>query len=269
MEYQNFDVEIAEGAARVALIGPGAPDMGLLCDEIVDLFLRLQEDGAVRVILFVDGDHAFDFHHSLDVLAESPGSSGGMKVLAVDEEIGRRIVTLIKDLHKPVISATRGEIRHNGLGFYLAADMRLAGENATFTAPDLSSGIVPGWGLAHTLPRLMGPGRALEFLWNGRTLDAGEAYSTGLVDRIIPEDRWEEELDSLIERLRGLPQPAVHLTKLGAQQADSLDLTSMLSYEWESQQQCWASLETAEGLNAWLEGSKLRLDAELSQDDDE
>ncbi len=268
MDYQNFDVEIAEGAARVTLIGPGAPDMGLLCDEMVNLFLRLQEDNAVRVILFVDGDHSFDYHHSLDALAEAPGSSGGMEVLAVEQEIGRRIVTLIKELHKPVISATRGEIRHNGLGFYLAADVRLAGENATFTAPELSTGIVPGWGLAHTLPRLMGPGRALEFLWSRRTLTAAEAYSAGLIDRIVADDRWEEELDSLVERMRSLPQPAVHLTKLGAQQADSLDFTSMLSFEWESQQQCWNALETAEGLTAWLEGRTPRLDAELSQEDD-
>lgn len=268
MDYQNFDVEIADGAARVGLIGPGAPEMGLFCDELTDLFLRLQEDRAVRVILFVDGDHSFDFHHSLDALAEAPGSDGGMEVLAADEEVGRRIVTLIQEMHKPVIAATRGEIRHNGLGFYLAADVRLAGRGATFTAPDLSSGIVPGWGLAHTLPRLMGPGRALEFLWCRRTLAAEEAYAVGLVDRIVPEDRWEEEIDALIERLRGLPQPAVQLTKLGAQQADVLDLTSMLSFEWESQQQCWKSLETAEGLHAWAEGRAPRLAVEPEPDDE-
>ena len=268
MEYQNFDVEIAEGAARISLIGPGAPDMGHLCDEMVDLFLRLQEDNAVRVVLFCDGDHSFDFHHSLDALADTPGSSDGLKILATDEEIGRRIVTLIQDLHKPVVAATRGEIRHNGLGFYLAADIRLASEKATFTAPEISSGLIPGWGWSHTLPLQLGPGRALEFLWSGRTLGADEALRIGLIDRIIPEDRWEEDLDQFIERLRCLPQPAVHLTKLGVQQAASLDLTSMLSFEWESQQQCWASLETGEGLTAWLEGRAPRLDAALTEEDD-
>ena len=268
MNYNNFDVEIAEGAARVSLIGPGAPDMGLLCDEMVDLFLRLQEDNAVRVIVFCDGDHSFDFHHNLDALSESPGSTGGLEILASEEEISRRIVTLMQETHKPVIAATRGDIRHNGLGFFLAADIRLASENATFTAPEFSSGMVPGWGLSHTLPNQLGPGRALEFLWSGRTLGADEAFRIGLVDRVIPEDRWEEELDQFMERLRGLPQPAVHLTKLGAQQAASLDLTAMLSFEWESQQQCWTSVETTEGLTAWQEGRPPRLDAALSEEDD-
>ena len=242
--------------------------MGHFCDEMVDLFLRLQEDNAVRVVLFCDGDHSFDFHHNLDTLAEAPGSGEGLRILAADEEIGRRIVTLIQDLHKPVIAATRGDIRHNGLGFYLAADIRLASEKATFTAPELSSGLIPGWGLTHILPHQLGPGRTLEFLWSRRTLDADEALRTGLVDRVIPEDRWEEELDQFIERLRCLPQPAVHLTKLGVQQAASLDLTSMLSFEWESQQQCWASRETTEGLTAWQEGRPPRLDAALTEEDD-
>ena len=268
MEYQNFDVEIAEGSARISLIGSGAPDMGHLCDEMVDLFLRLQEDNAVRAILFIDGDHSFDFHHSLDALSLAPGSNDGFKLLAADEEIGRRIVTLIQEIHKPVVAATRGGIRHSGLGFFMAADVRLASENATFTAPEISSGLIPGWGLSHTLPRQMGPGRALEFLWSRRTLGADEAHRVGLVDRVIAEDRWEEELDTLMERLRSLPQPAVHLTKMGAQQADSMDFTSMLSFEWESQQQCWTSLETAEGLTAWQENRSPRLDAPLKQEDD-
>lgn len=268
MQYQNFDVEIAEGGARISLIGSGAPDMGVLCDEMIDLFLRLQEDNAVRALLFIDGDHCFDFHHSLDALSEAPGSSDGFRILAADEEIGRRIVTLIQELHKPVVAATRGGIRHNGLGFFMAADIRLASDHATFTAPDVSSGLLPGWGLSHTLPRQLGPGRALEFLWSGRTLGADEAHRIGLVDRVIAEDRWEEELDQLMERLRSLPQPAVQLTKLGSQQADSMDLTSMLSYEWESQQQCWAALETVEGLTAWQENRAPRLDAPLSQEDE-
>ncbi|MBU8871966.1 MAG: enoyl-CoA hydratase/isomerase family protein [Gemmatimonadales bacterium] len=268
MEYQNFDVEISEGSARIGLIGSGAPDMGLLCDEMINLFLRLQEDNAVRVILFSDGDHSFDFHHSLDALAESPGSTGGLEILAADDEIGRRIVTLIQEMHKPVIAATRGDIQNNGLGFYLAADIRLASEKATFTAPDVSTGLAPGWGLSHTLPHQLGPGRALDFLWSKRTLTADEAHRIGLVDRVIAEDRWEEELDQFMDRLRCLPQPMVHLTKLGTQQAATLDMTSMLSFEWESQQQCWASLETVEGLNAWQEGRAPRLDAALTEEDD-
>ncbi len=268
MQYDNFDVEIADGCATVRLTGPGAPDLGALCDEFTDLMLRLQEDRAARVILLTDGDHAFDLHRDLDGLAEARRGGGGFEHLAAGDEIARRIVTLVGECPKPVVAATRGEIRNLGLGFYAAADIRLAGESATFTAPDMAGGLVAGWGLTLTLPRLMGPGRALDFLWSHRTVAAAEAAALGLVDRVIPEDQWEQELLALTGRLSQIPQPAVHLTKLAVQQAPSLDMTSMLAMEWETQQQCWDSDETSEGLRALQEGRTPRLEASTGPDED-
>ncbi len=268
MEYQNFDVEIAEGCARVNLAGPGAPDMAHLCDEFTDLMLRLEKDTAVRVILLIDGDHAFDLHHNMDSLADQFQSEGGFEALAADEEIGRRIVTLMAECPKPVVAATRGDIRHAGFGFYLAADIKLATPEASFTAPDIMGGLMPGWGLSHTLPRLVGPGRALELLWSRRSVLAAEAYTLGLIDRLIDGEVWEEEIERLIERLRSLPQPVVKLTKLGVQQAAQLDATTMLSFDWEGQQQCWSSLETGEGLRARQEGHIPRFDTPLSDEED-
>ncbi len=268
MQYLNFAVEIAEGCARISLIGPGSPDMGNLCDEFTDLMLQLQEDGAVRMILIVDGDHAFDFHHNLDILAENHGKTEGFELLSADEEVSRRIVTLIAETTKPVVAATRGDIRNMGFGFFLAADIRLATSEATFTSPDLAGGLLPGWGLTHTLPRLIGSSRTLEFLWSGRSMNAAEATRLGLVDRLLEPERWDEELDELVARLRSLPQPMVQLSKLGVQQAANLDATSMLSFDWEGQQQCWNSFETAEGLKAFAEGRTPRFDSPTTDQED-
>jgi enoyl-CoA hydratase/carnithine racemase len=273
MQYDNFDCEIADGSATVRLIGPGAPDLGTMCDEFVDLLLRLQEDRAARVILLTDGDHAFDLHRDLEALAGARGQGGshggGFELLAAGDEIARKMVTLLAECPKPVVAATRGEIRNLGLGLYLAADIRVASETATFTAPDMSCGLVAGWGLHLTLPRLLGPGRTLEFLWSGRTLTAPEALQLGLVDRLLPDDQWEQELFTLTRQLSQIPQPAVHLTKLAVQQAPALDLTSMLALEWESQQQCWESDETSEGLRAWREGRAPSLEAATGPDGDD
>jgi enoyl-CoA hydratase/carnithine racemase len=268
MEYQNFDVEIAEGTARIHLIGPGAPALGTLCDEFTDLMLRLEEDGAVRVILLIDGDHSFDLHHNMDLLADQFQQDQGFETLAADEEIGRRIVTLVTECTKPVIAATRGDIRHAGFGLYLTADIKLATSEASFTAPDLAGGLMPGWGLSHTLPRLIGPGRALDLLWSHRTISATEAHNLGLVDRLIEGEVWEEEIEKLTGRLRALPQPVLKLTKLGVQQSAQLDSTTMLSFDWESQQQCWASLETGESLRARQEGRTPRFDIPLTDEED-
>jgi len=269
MNYQNFDCEIAEGCANVCLAGSGAPHLADFHDELVDLMLRLQEDRAVRVIVFTDGDHAFDLHHHLDAAAEAYLDGGNMKVLARTEEISRGIVTLFNESIKPIVAATRGDVRDFGLGFFMAADFKLGSSQAAFTAPDLSTGLMAGWGLTHTLPQLMGQSRALTFLCSDRTVGAEEAYQTGLIDRLIEDAVWEQELDAFAQRLARLPQPAAHLTKLAVQQAAQMDLTTMLSVEWESQQQCWESLETQEGLAAWREERAPNLFVATDQEPDE
>ena len=71
--------------------------------------------------------------------------------------------------------------------------------------------MLPGWGLVHTLPRLMGPGRALDFMWTGRTLGAAEAARTGLVDRLLGDDSFEDELDAYINQVVHLISPLVLL----------------------------------------------------------
>ena len=224
--------------------------------------------GLEEKVLITDGDHSFELHHHLDGLADAHADGGGFDTLAADDEICGRIITVIRECSKPVVAATRGDIRDAGLGFYLAADVRLAARSASFTAPSMQTGLIPGWGLLHTLPGLMGQGRALEFLWSGRTVSATEAYQLGLVDRLLDDEVFEDELDAIAARLRTLPQPAVHLTKLGVQQAQQLDMTSMLAYEWETQQQCWSSRETAEGMAAWRDGRDPVLDAPTQPEED-
>ncbi len=259
MEYQNFDCEIAEDCAVIGMIGPGAPPLADFLDEFTDLMLRLQEDRAVRVILFTDGDHSFELHHNLDEAAEAHHVGAGLELVAIAEKVSRNIVTLLADSAKPVIAATRGDVRDFGLGFFMAADIRLASSAAVFTCQDMSGGLMPGWNLTHTLPRMIGPGRTLDFLWSHRTIAAQEAWQIGLVDRLIDDSLWEQELSAFTQRLAKLPQPGVQLSKMAVQQAADLDQTTMFSLEWEAQQQCWASLETAEGMAARREGRENEL----------
>ena len=269
MQYDHFDCDIRDGIAHIRFIGPAAPSSAAACDEFLDLLLRLQDDNAVRVLLVTDGDNAFDLAPNLDTFAELRRGEGDFGPVAADLDQARKVVTMIQELIKPVVTATRGDVRGAGLGLFLASDVRLAGRSASFTAPDMAAGLMPDWGLTFTLPRLLGPGRFLEFLWSGRTLDAEEAARVGLVDRVLTDEAWEDDLTRLLERVAQLPQPMVRLTKLAAQQNGQLDLTAMLSYEFESQLQCWESLETAEGLNAWQENRRPVFQAPLGDPDEE
>ena len=196
MQYEYFDCDIRDGIAHIRLIGPDAPPPAAICDEFLDLLLRLQDDNAVRVLLVTDGDNSFDLATNLDGFAEARRSDDGFGPVAADLDQAGKVVTMIQELVKPVVTATRGDARGAGFGLFLTADVRIAGRTASFTAPDMAAGLLPEWGLTYTLPRLVGPGRALELLWSGRTLDADEAARLGLVDRVVPDERWEDELDT-------------------------------------------------------------------------
>ncbi len=269
MQYEHFDCEVRDGVAYLHLIGPSQPALGPLCDEYIDLMLRLQEDQAARVILMTDGDHAFELRRNIDGIAQARSGGRGFEAVSAQMDAARRVITLIEELEKPVVTATRGAIRSAGLGLFLASDVRIASSTATFTPPDLSCGLLPDWGLTAVLPQLIGPGRALDLLWSGRTLGAAEAGAIGLVDRIFEDSVWESELGEYMARLSQLPQPAFRLTKLAVQQAPQFDLTAMLSYEYEAQQQCWDSQETSEGLLARQEGRLPLLHAPLAEEEED
>ena len=269
MKYENLEYEIRDGAALLTLITPDVLSLGDLCDELLDLLLRLQDDPQVRAILLSDGLRPFDLSPDLENLADLKCADKDFSAIAPRLDTIGKTVTALQDYGKPVVAAAAGCVREAGFGLFLAADCRIAATTATLQAPDVARGLLPEWGLMHTLPRLVGPGRALELLWSGRTLDAAEAARIGLVDRVVPAERFEEELDLLMARLVTLPQPVVRLLKLGAQQAAQFDLTAMLSFEYEGQQQCWAAHETTEGMAAFLENRSPAFRAPASDSDDD
>ncbi len=255
MNYEYFDCDIDAGQATLSLLGPDTPPLRDFGDELVDALLRLQEDRAVRVIRLNDAGSAFDATMDLRSVAEERVRGGGMETVAAGLDTVRRVVTLMQEMGKPIVATVSGDVRDAGFGLVMAADVRLASATATFTIQDMRHGLLPDWGLSYTLPRLIGPNRTLELFWSGRSVPAEEAARMGLVDRVVRSDVWDEVVDSFTRRLAQIPQPALQLSKLAVQQSPQFDMTTMLSLEFEAQQQCWDSRETVTGMSAMLSGA--------------
>jgi len=99
---------------------------------------------------------------------------------------GQAVVELLERSPKPVIAAVNGYAFGGGCELALACHMRLASENAVLGLPEVKLGIIPGYGGTQRLPRLVGPGRALELILSGRNVKAEEAERIGLVNRVVP-----------------------------------------------------------------------------------
>lgn len=93
------------------------------------------------------------------------------------------------ELYKPLIAAINGLALGGGLELALACDIRIAAENARLGTPEVTLGLIPGWGGTQRLPRLIPWAKAAEIVLMGKPIDAQEAYRIGLVNRVVPQDK--------------------------------------------------------------------------------
>jgi len=256
MHYEWIDCDVQDGVARISLLGPSGALATDFCDEFLDLLLRLQEDRAARVLLLTDTGGDLDMSFDRRGLAERWARGEGPEQMAGDLDVIRRVTMLMQDFTKPLIAAVTGDVRDGGFGFVMNFDIRLVAPTATFTAPDMVQGTLPDWGLSYLLPRRIGSGRTFDILWSGRSVGGPEAHAMGLVDRLFESDTFEEDVEAFVARLVDIPQPTMQLSRMTVQQSSQFDQTTALSLEYESQEQCWDSRETAEAMAAWSEGRR-------------
>ena len=130
-----------------------------------------------------------------DVESSNPGDSS----MGSEYQLGP--FTYLLTVRKPVIAAVNGACA--GLGFSLAifSDMRFASEKAVFTTVFSHRGLVAEHGNSWMLPRLIGPGRALDVFWSGRKFDGAEAFQLGIANRVTSPETLVEEASEYIRTL--------------------------------------------------------------------
>lgn len=118
-------------------------------------------------------------------------------------DVGYHLLRHLESLPVPVIAAVKGETTGAGLGLALAADLRIAAADAVFSFPEARVGVPPIFGSSQRLYKTVGVGRAKELLFTGRTVEAAEALSIGLVNAVVPADNLEEEAERMAVRIGG------------------------------------------------------------------
>jgi enoyl-CoA hydratase/carnithine racemase len=105
------------------------------------------------------------------------------------------------DLWKPLIAAINGVALGGGLEVALACDIRIASENARLGTPEVTLGLIPGWGGTQKLPRVIPWAKAAEILFTGKPVDAQEAYRIGLVNKVVPREELMTEAKKWAETI--------------------------------------------------------------------
>lgn len=224
-------------------------DDDLLLDALPDTFADLGRDTDTRVVVVTGEGRAFSAGADLDC-------SGFRQATPTEAEAfvrrTHRTPVAVRRLGKPSIAAVNGAAVGAGFGLALACDLRLAGPHARLGAPFITMGLVPDYGVSYFLPRLVGPGRALEILLSATLLDAERSLELGLVSR-IEDDVVGAALD-LAAQWAALPPAAVTMTRSNLWRAMEIDIDAeILEQEPRAQAVALKGSEFPELFADWVE----------------
>jgi enoyl-CoA hydratase len=171
-------------------------------------------------------------------------------------ERGQLVTRRLERSRLPVIAAINGYALGGGCEIALACDIRLAAETARLGQPEVTLGVVPGWGGSQRLPAVVGAGVAREMILTGRQVGAEEAHRVGLVNAVYPKDSLLDEAIALGNRIAALPPLAIAWAKELTLAASSADLDTRLEREREVFALTFATEDHTEGVSAFLEKRK-------------
>ena len=254
MAYDNLIVETSGNTATITLNRPKANALSLeLMRELREAVAAADEDAAVRVIIITGGKGKF-FAAGADIptiagTLDDPLSEG--KLLAE----GLETVNRIEACTKPVLAAVNGMALGGGCEVCLACHLRIASSNAIFGQPEINLGIIPGWGGMHRLPKIIGNGRAYDWLMTGRTISAEEARDAGLVSQVVAPEELPEAAMKLAQLLASKPPIAMGET-LGILKARALHPEQGQELERAGFEKAATSKDAREGVQAFLEKRK-------------
>jgi len=159
----------------------------------------------------------------------------------------------VATMRKPVIVAIKGFALGGGCELAMAGDIRIASDRAKLGQPEITLGIIPGYGGTQRLPRLVGKGKALELLLTGRLIDAQEALRIGLVDKVVAHENLMEEVKGLAREIANMAPVALGLIKKCVHVGMETDLKSGCAFESLQFGTVCTTEDMAEGTKAFLE----------------
>jgi len=230
--------------------------MNALSTPIMDGLLhglpRLAGDPGVRVNVLTGAGRAFCAGGDVKSMAE-----GGEERSAAEATARLRsrmeVSRILHELPKPTIAMINGPAAGAGLAFALACDLRIASASARLVTAFVKVGFSGDFGGSFFLTRLVGTAKARELYFTGRPVDAQEALSLGLVNRVVPDDQLADATMELARSLAQGPQIALSLMKRNLNCAESSGLAELLDLEAANQVLTGRTEDHREAAKAFVE----------------
>ncbi len=211
----------------------------------------LESDTSIRAFILTGEGKAFVAGADIAKMKEF-GESQGREF----SELGQKVFRKLELSSLVSIAAINGFSLGGGLELALACDIRFASQNAKLGLPEVSLGLLPGFGGSQRLPRIIGVGRASELIFSGDMIGAEEAFRLGIVNRVTSPEELLPESEKLIATILSRGPNAIKAAKMAIRQGIETNLDRGLEWEKQLFGGRFSDAETKEGLGAFLEKRK-------------
>lgn len=255
--YDNIKIAQEKCIATVTLDRPDKLNAfaGHMRRDLAEALERAGSDHQVRAVIITGEGRAFcagaDVNYMSELMERNDADEFARLLGA-----GRRVVTAIRQMRKPVIAAVNGAAYGAGFNLALACDLRLAAESATFSQSFVKVGLHPDWGGTYFLPRVVPSNLACEMFFLGEAITARRAAELGVINRVFADADLLKEAWTLAERLRDSPLRSIAAAKQAVYMSEESSLERMLQYETEAQLECFQSEDARKRVRAFLNRSE-------------
>jgi enoyl-CoA hydratase len=254
MSYENILVHAENGIATVTINRPKKLNAlnSKTIRELHDAFHALDTDDTTKVIILTgSGDKAFVAGADISEFAHFSVEEGGV-LAAKGQEL---LFDFVQNLGTPVIAAVNGFALGGGLELAMAAHFRIASDNAKMGLPEVSLGVIPGYGGTQRLPQLVGKGKAMEMIMTAGMIDAQEAKACGLVNHVTTQEELLDLATKLATKIMRNSLVAIR-GAIKAVNANFEDGVNGYKVEIEEFGNCFGTEDFKEGTTAFLEKRK-------------
>ena len=208
MSYNNILEEIDDNILTITINRPkklNALNRETI-QELHDAFKAAKSNDEVKVVIITgSGEKAFVAGADISEFSDYSPKEG--KRLAADGQ--EKLFNYVANFTKPVIAAVNGFALGGGLELAMAAHFRIASDNAKMGLPEVSLGVIPGYGGTQRLPQLVGKGRAMEMIMTAGMVDANQALQYNLVNHVVEQDNLLEFAEKLARKIMNNSMVAV------------------------------------------------------------
>ena len=216
--------------------------------ELTEAIDDLERDMSIRVVILTGAGRAFVAGADIKEMTEmTPVEAKEFSAK------GHDLLQKIEKSRLPFLAAVNGHALGGGCELMMACDFAIAAHQAKIGQPEINLGVIPGFGGTQRLPRLVGPARAKELLYTGKIIDAVEAQTLGLVNRVTEGSQLLEETLKIAFVIASKSPLTISWLKQTVNEGMMIDLETACSLEKTIFSLCFSTHDQKEGMKAFLE----------------